>query len=158
MEIKGQKIVLKTYTLEKCHEFFQNYETDRAMTYDNYIYDKQKVDCYYNDRVLDSSRKYFAICKDNRVIGEIKLKCIDLEKKCGTLSIALINDLVKGKGYGTEAEKLMIEYGVKELGLQIIYADAVHRNHRSVHILRKLGFKHLYDDENLSYFILEVKR
>ena len=76
---------------------------------------------------------------------------------CGTLSVCLVNDAFKSKGYGTEAEKLIIDYAINTLGLKTIYADAVHRNHRSKHILEKLGFKHLYDDEALAYYKLNVE-
>lgn len=152
MELIGEKIVLKPYTLERCHEFYENYISDPAMTYDNYIYNKEDVDTYYQNKVLDTKRQFFAICYDNKVIGEIQLKRIDFEKLCGTLSIHLVNDTVKGKGFGTEAERLLIEYAIKELGLRTIYADTIHRNNRSKHILEKLGFEHIYDDDVLAYY------
>ncbi len=152
MELMGEKIVLKPYTLERCHEFYKDYISDPAMTYDNYIYDKDEVDTYFQNKVLDTKRRFFAICYDNKVIGEIQLKRIDFERLCGTLSIHLVNDTVKGKGFGTEAEELLIEYAIKELGLHTIYADAIHRNNRSKHILEKLGFEHIYDDEALAYY------
>lgn len=157
MELIGKKIVLKSYTLERCHEFYKEYISDTAMTYDNYVYDKEKVDRYYKIKVLDTKRRFFAICYINKVIGEIQLKRIDFEKLCGTLSIHLVNDSIKGKGFGTEAERLIIEYAINELGLRTIYADAVHRNYRSKHILGKLGFKHLYDDDVLSYYKFSVE-
>ena len=156
MDIVGERITLKPYTLERCHEFYREYISDQAMTYESYEYNKEKVDSYYHKKVLDAKRRVFAICKDNIVIGEIQLKRIDLEKCCGTLSIVLVNDTVKGNGYGTEAERLMISYAINDLGLKTIYADAVHRNVRSKHILDKLGFEHLYDDDILAYYRLNA--
>lgn len=100
--------------------------------------------------------RFFAICHNNKVIDEVQIKRIDFEKRCGTLSIHLINDTVKGKGFGTEAEQLIIDYAINDLGLHTIYADAVHRNSRSKHILVKLGFRHICDDENLAYYELSV--
>lgn len=157
MELIGEKIVLKPYTLARCHEFYIDYISDQAMTYDKYVYNKEKVDRYYQNKVLDTERCFFAICDNNKVIGEIQLKRIDFEKLCGTLSIHLINDSVKGKGFGTEAERLLIEYAINDLGLHTIYADAIHRNDRSKHILEKLGFKHLYDDEDLAYYRFTIE-
>ena len=156
MEIIGDKIILKSYTLERCHEFYRSYISDPSMTYSNYIYIEEKVNEYFRSKVLDQSRHFFAICINESVIGEIQLKRINLEKRHGTLSIHLINDKYKGYGYGTEAEKLMIEFAGNELGLQTIYADTVHRNDRSKHILLKLGFEYLYDDEVLSYFKIDL--
>ncbi len=152
MELTGDKITLRPYTPERCHEFFMSYISDPAMTYDRYTYEKEKVDAYYKNKVLDASRRFFAVCHNDKVIGEIQLKYIDFEKQCGTLGIHLINDSVKGQGFGTEAERLLLDYAIIELGLKTIYADAVHRNQRSIHILKKLGFVHLHDDESLSYY------
>lgn len=152
MDISGENVVLKPYTLKRCHEFYKGYIADPAMTYDRYIYDAGKVNEYYQNKVLDNSRRFFAICCNDKVIGEIQIKHIDFERLCGTLSIHLINDTAKGKGCGTKAERLIIDYAVNDLGLHTIYADAVHRNNRSKHILEKLGFKHLYSDEALVYY------
>ncbi len=155
--LQGEEIVLAPYTIERCHAFFKDYVADPAMTYDTYTYDKRKVDRYYQNKVLDTSRIFFAICHNGKTVGEIQIKRIDREKLCGTLSIHLVNDAFKGKGYGTEALQLLVDYAINTLGLKIIYADAVHRNHRSKHILGKLGFEHLYDDDVLAYYKFSVK-
>lgn len=47
MEFPGEKIILKPYTIERCHKFFKDYISDPAMTYDSFVYDKEKVDRYY---------------------------------------------------------------------------------------------------------------
>jgi RimJ/RimL family protein N-acetyltransferase len=104
------------------------------------------------------NRCFFAICQNDKAIGEIQLKRIDMEKLYGTLSVHLVNDVFKGKGYGTEAQELLINYGINIMGLKTIYADAIHRNHRSKHILEKLGFMHLFNDDDLAYYKFEVEK
>lgn len=152
MEIIGEKVVLRPYTLERCHEFFKEYIADSVMTYDRYVYHEEKVNHYYRDKVMDDSRRYFAVCINARVIGEIQIKNIHFERSCGTLSVVLIDDSVKGKGFGTEAQRLILDFAVNVLGLRTIYADVIHRNQRSKHVLDKIGFRHLYDDEDLAYY------
>lgn len=149
--------MLVPYTIERCHAFFKEYIADPAMTYEIYTYDKEKVNRYFQNKVLDSSRLFFAICYNNKTIGEIQIKRINAEKLCGTLSAHLINDAYKGKGYGTEAQQLLIDHAINALGLKTIYADAVDRNHRSKHILEKLGFEHLYDDDTLAYYKFSIE-
>ena len=73
-------------------------------------------------------------------------KNIDLQKGSGTLSIVLIQDCYKEKGYDTAVERTVLEYGFKELGLSAIYADVVLRNTRSQHVLEKIGFEYLHED------------
>ncbi len=69
----------------------------------------------------------------------------------------MANDAFIGNIYGTEAQQLLIGYAINTLGLKVVYADVVHRNHRSKHILEKLRFKHLYNDDALSYYKFSVK-
>jgi RimJ/RimL family protein N-acetyltransferase len=157
VELLGEKITLKPFTIERCHEFFIDYISDPAMTYDTFVYDKEKIDRYYQNKVLDASRCFFAICHNDKTVGEIQLKRIDFEKLCGTLSVHLVNNTFKGKGYGTEAQRLLIDHAINILGLKTIYADAVHRNNRSKHILEKLGFEHLYDNDVLSYYKFSIE-
>lgn len=149
-------VALKAYTLARCHEFFKRYVADPFMTYDKYVYDEDQVNQYYRNKVQDTSRRYFAACVGDDVIGEIQIKNIQPENSCGTLSVILADDTVKGKGYGTEAIRLILDFAVHALELRTVYADAVHRNQRSKHVLEKVVFKHLFDDEDLAYYCYTV--
>jgi len=153
--MQEEKISLLPYTRERCHEFYKKYISDPMMTEVEYVYNEERADQYYELKVLDSSRVFFAIACDDVVIGEIQLKRIDTINACATLSIVMAEDKVKNKGYGTEAERLILTYGFETLNLKTIYADTVHRNYRSKHVLEKLGFVHVYDDRLLSYYQLE---
>lgn len=157
MVLKGEKIILVPYTIERCHEFYKEYVADPAMTYETYTYDVEEVNRYFQNKVLAPNRLFFAICHNDKTVGEIQIKQIDMEKLCGTLGVHLINDSFKGKGYGTEAQRLLIDYAINTLGLKTIYADAIHRNHRSKHVLEKLGFEHLYNDDAFAYYKFSVK-
>lgn len=157
MKLKGKSISLETYTNERCHEFWGKYVSDYDMWEVDYVYNKEKVDKYYETKVNDKSRRFFAICHNGKTVGEVQLKHIDVEQKCGTLSIHFSSDIYKNRGWGTEAEQLIIKYAFEELGLNTIYADVVHRNTRSQHVLEKNGFLHIYDDEVLRYYELKKR-
>jgi len=119
-----------------------------------YSYREEAVDRYYDSR-QEPSRVLFAIMLGNRPIGEMQIKQIDLVKKECTLSIHMQNDDVKGKGYGTEAERLAIQYAFEKLGMSAINADTVVKNKRSRHILEKLGFKLIREEGDLIFYRLE---
>lgn len=155
MDIRGEKVILKPLTKELCHEIYKKYVADPMMTYETYEYSTEKVDNYFNKRTKDSKRKLFAIMVDGAAIGEVQIKYIDNVIKKGTLGIQLVNDSVKGKGYGTEAEQLIIQYAFEHLGLNTLYADAVLRNTRSQYIMKKLGFEYVYEDETFKYYKLK---
>lgn len=158
MILQGENILLVPYTLEHCHEVYKQYIPDPMMTEEAFNYNKERIDLYYQNKVLDATRVFFAISYRDTIIGEIQLKRMGAVNKCATLSIILTNDAVKNKGFGTEAEKLLITYAFHQLGMDTIYADAVHRNLRSRHVLEKIGFEHTHDDEILSYYKLEKEK
>lgn len=148
-------ISLEMYTLEKCHDFWSDYISDYDMWEKDYIYDKEKVNLYYKEKVGDKSRRFFAICHEGKVVGEIQLKHIDLEHKHGTISIHFSKNSYKNHGWGTEAEHLIIKYAFEKLGLNTIYADTVIRNTRSQHVLKKNGFIYTHSDGVFRYYKLE---
>ena len=149
-------ITLKPFTLKKAHSFYQNYQADPAMWGENnYSYDKEWVENYYKEKALDPTRKVFALCLENQVIGEVELKRISLEKGEATLSIHLQKDECKGKGYGTKGETLIINYGFQTLGLNRIYADSLKTNKRSQHVLEKVGFIKTHEEGMFVYYQLD---
>lgn len=146
------KDTLVPYTLDLCHEVYERYIPDPMMTYDQFYYDSDKIDRYFEVKVMDSSRCFFAIKHENITVGEIQLKYINYEEKHGTLSILIINDEYKNKGIGSKAIKSMIKYASESLDLKKIYADAIHRNTRSQFVLERLGFKYIKEDDILRYY------
>ena len=85
-------------------------------------------------------------------IGEIILKRIDHIAKFCTLSIHLQNDNVKNKEYGTQAEILALDFAFRELNMISVYADAIHKNRRSQHVLEKVGFQMVGQDDTFLYY------
>ncbi len=152
-------IHLEPYTSELVHQFYQYFCVD-PLIYEQdddiklFQYSPQFADQYYASKVCDPSRIYFAIMLDEQVIGEICLKRIDEQRTHGTLYNQLQQDQVKNKVYGTIAEQLLIQYAFEEMHLKRIYADTIHRNHRSQRVLEKLGFRFTHQDAMLRYYEL----
>ena len=117
-------VSLKPMTRQMCHEFYQNFQNDPAIGhYYEYVYTPEIADRYFdNNSVAD--RKLFAIMVGNKIVGECKLKNIDLKKQECSIGIHLQNDAVKEKGYGTQAERLILQYAFEELGMIAVNADA----------------------------------
>ena len=93
-----------------------------------------------------------AVMLGRKPIGEIVLKNIDVEQKTCELGITMINDTYKNRGYGTAAEKLILKYAFKEMGMQTVFADALIGNTRSQHVLEKVGFVRISEDEHFIYY------
>ena len=103
----------------------------------------------------DASRRLFAIMLGDKAIGELQLKQIDHDKKECSLSIHMQNDAVKGRGYGTQAERLAVKTAFDELGMAAVNADTIRKNTRSQHVLEKVGFRSVGEDETFKYYRIE---
>ena len=154
-----KEISLCVMTRELCHELFRGWENDPDIYMDMdrftvYQYDEKAVDKYFEAK-QNPSRVLLAIMKDNMPIGEIQLKQIDRERKECTLSIHMQNDAAKGHGYGTCAEKLAVQYAFDVLGMAAVNADTIVKNKRSQHVLKKVGFQYIKDENGFRYYRYE---
>ena len=148
-------VSLKPMTRQMCHEFYKNFQNDPAIGhYYEYVYTPEIADRYFdNNSVVD--RKLFAIMVGDKIVGECKLKNIDLQKRECSMGIHLQNDADKGKGYGTQAERLILQYAFEELGMVAVNADAALQNTRSQHVLEKVGFRYTHEDDTFKYYRCE---
>ena len=154
-----EQISLQLMTRELCHQIYKKWENDDFIYMDmglfkTYIYDEEKVDKYF-DAKQNPSRMLFAIMLGDNAIGELQLKQIDMKTKECTLSIHMQNDAAKGKGYGTRAEQLAIEYAFEKLGMKAVNADTVIKNIRSQHVLEKVGFQFIKEDGDFRFYRIE---
>ena len=157
MTKKADMINIAPMTRELLHVFYKRYVPDPDILEDRelcepYIYDANEVDREFDSNSAKPGRMEFAVLLDGEVIGSVGLKDIDYEKKTCELMIHMTNDSVKNKGYGTQAEKLMIHYAFEILGMNSVLADSLHKNTRSQHVLEKIGFQHMRDDETFRYY------
>ncbi len=71
-------------------------------------------------------------------IGNIEL--MDIADGAGELGIA-ITAAMQDKGYGTEAVRAMVEYGMDTLGLRRVFLKVFPNNARAIHVYGKCGFR-----------------
>ena len=148
-------VSLKPMTRQMCHEFYQNFQNDPAIGhYYEYVYTPEIADRYFDTNSV-ADRKLFAIMVGNQIVGECKLKNINLKKQECSMGIHLQNDSVKEKGYGTQAERLVLQYAFEELGMVAVNADAALKNTRSQHVLEKVGFRYTHEDDTFKYYRCE---
>ncbi len=82
-----------------------------------------------------------AVEKDgNRPIGDIALFDIEAKDHHAGFGIAIGEKDCWSKGYGTEAARLLINYGFEQLNLHRIDSGALAFNERSIRMHRALGF------------------
>lgn len=153
------EITLTPMTRQLCHEFFSGFENDADLFADmskfqKYVYDEERVNAFF-EKQQAKDRIALMVLLGERPIGQIIFKQIDGSKRECTLSIHMQNDQYKGRGYGTRAEQLAVEYALNELKMKRIHADTILKNKRSQHVLEKVGFRFVRSDGTFYYYVLE---
>lgn len=149
-------ITLCRMTRELWHALYRDWENDPALwarpeLFVPYRYDRDAADRRF-EALQEPSRVVFAILREGRPIGEVQLKRIDRERRVCTLSIHLQSDAVKGRGFGTAAERLALQYAFAELDLLAVEADALVGNVRSQRVLEKVGFRIVREADGFRHY------
>lgn len=58
----------------------------------------------------------------------------------------------RGKGYASEAVRLLVEYAFNELGLRVVRGSTLAHNHRMQRVFEKCGFREVGDGALISRF------
>lgn len=123
---------------------------------------------WYDRVVKERDQKTFAIVvrEGQRVIGSIGFHYVDARRGVTELGIAIGDKSAWGQGYGTEAVRLMCDYGFTFLGLHTIYLWHVAFNQRGHQAYLKAGFKQagrlrgaeLFDGQRYDRILMDITR
>ncbi|MCM1267007.1 MAG: GNAT family N-acetyltransferase [Bacteroidales bacterium] len=78
-------------------------------------------------------------------IGSVYLRDIDRQKKTAEYGIFIGEKKALGRGYGTQAARLMTDYGFEQLGLEKIFLRLLADNVRARKSYEKAGFRLVED-------------
>ena len=75
-----------------------------------------------------------------KLIGHVGLYKIDRIANKTEFGILLADDESRGRGYGTKATKMMVDYAFQTLGLHKVTAEVLSENAPSIAMFKKCGF------------------
>lgn len=75
-------------------------------------------------------------------VGSVFLRDIDPENKKGEYGIFIGEDDCRGKGIGSAAAKLILDYAFDELKLNRVFLRVFENNKRAIRSYEKVGFKY----------------
>ena len=153
-KLVGDSIYLSPMSIEdaeKFTEWMNDFETTDYIGRSSQIVTLQGEKEYLEKNVKDNQ---FAIVslEDDELIGTVSLEKIDYINRKATLGIFIGEKEARNKGYGTEAIKLILEYGFRYLNLNNIKLDLMEFNERAYKCYQKCGFKE-YGRRRKSNFI-----
>lgn len=77
----------------------------------------------------------------DKMIGTVSLENFDYINRTATLGIFIGDENYRNNGYGTEAIRLILEFGFRYKNLQNIKLDLMEFNERALKCYKKCGFK-----------------
>ncbi len=98
---------------------------------------------YLENSAKDNKNKKFNIVElnTNKLIGTVGLHEFDWVSRNAVLGIFIGDENFRNNGYGSEAIKLLLEYGFRYLNLHSIKLDLLSCNERAHKCYLKCGFK-----------------
>ncbi len=96
---------------------------------------------FLNNIVKNDEYVYAIVNNNDELLGNIGLHSINNHDGSATLGIFIGDEKNLGKGYGTEAIKLLVNYGFNELRLNNIMLTVYDFNERAIKSYIKCGFK-----------------
>ncbi len=142
--MEGQDIYLRLMTEEDTDNIIKWRNTDFVRR--NFIYQKpftrQGHENWIETMIKAGKAVQFIICRksDDEPVGSVYLRDIDRTHKKAEYGIFIGEKEALGKGYGTQAAKLMIDYAFHKAGLHKLMLRVLAENGQARRSYEKAGF------------------
>jgi len=144
--MESKNIIIRPSVFSDCKQFAK-WETKFAVTEFfsiNCDRDYEEVVIEFVERMADKTKLQFTICdKQENLLGRIYIS--NLSKEYDSLDITRIyigDPNERGKGYGKEALKLMLDYCFINLHMERVSLDYFEGNKVASALYESMGFKH----------------
>jgi ribosomal-protein-alanine N-acetyltransferase len=145
--LEGKRIYLREVRLSDVNETYYRWMNDPRVTqylesrfYPNSL---ENLNEYVKNRQIDRSNIFLAISikQDHKHIGNIKLGPIDWIHGFAEIGVIIGEKDQWGKGYASEALRLVVQHAFSELNLHKVTAGAYEPNQASIKAFQKAGFE-----------------
>jgi RimJ/RimL family protein N-acetyltransferase len=144
--IEGEKIILRPFRAEDAEPLWDSMHNENInrLTGTHGTFTREMIDAYVQRQIAndDDTRVAFIIAlpDDSRAVGEVVINEIDDDNHSSNIRIALFDEADTGKGFGTEAMRLMVDYGFRQRDLHRISLTVYAFNPRAIRSYEKAGF------------------
>lgn len=141
INVRGTKVALGPFRPEQAEVYYMSYLQDPEIsTYGNGTF---KMRSKLPNLEENGSSVIFTVyeLEGLTMIGESLLMDIDYQHGTAMFGITIGNKAYWGQGYGTEASRLVLDYGFRYLNLYNIWLNTTSFNERALRTYRRIGFK-----------------
>ena len=140
--IRGRKVGLRAIEREDIPRLWElrNDAKVEALSYGPpRPHSKVEMEAWFEKLTAERDDHVFAIDAEGRLVGLINLRDIDAVNRRADLGIALLPEEI-GKGYGSDAIRVLLEYAFRHLNLHKVCLDTLATNQRGLRAYRACGF------------------
>ena len=141
----GDNIYLSPISLDDVEEYAEMVNDIKVSVGLGYLSYTNIIDFESEKEFLISVKKekMFAVrlLENNELLGNIGFNSLDIINRNGALGVLIGNPKYQRKGYGTEALKLILDYGFSFLNLRNISLSVFEYNEPAYNLYKKVGFK-----------------
>ncbi len=141
----GETVVLRRHQPENLDAFrrwYSDAEVARLTRYRDGPMRPDEIDRFFTARVLgiDSLTLAVHLRAKNRLIGSCAFSQLDAENGSALFHITIGEKDLWGRGYGTEATRLMLDHAFSTMGLHRVSLAVFAFNERAIRSYEKVGF------------------
>lgn len=143
-KLVGDRIYLSPRSLEdaeKYTEWLNDFQITDYTGRSHQVTSLESEKKYLQDNIDEEAVFAIVDIKEDKLIGTVGLHKIDHFKRTAVLGIFIGDKDYRDNGYGTEAIRLILEYGFRYLNLNNIKLDLIEFNERAFACYKKCGFK-----------------
>ncbi|MBM4159349.1 MAG: GNAT family N-acetyltransferase [Ignavibacteria bacterium] len=147
--LKGNTVSLSILTEEDIqysnwYRWYNDRETTYYMQQGYFPNTEEKQLIFFKNEIQHSANKIqlgILPAESEHIIGVVSLSNIDYINRKAEFSIIIGEKEHRGKGYGLEATRLIIDHGFSKLNLNKIYLGVISEHREAIKSYEKAGFK-----------------
>lgn len=143
-KLVGERIYLSPRNIEdveKYAKWMNDFETTDYLARSHQVMTIEAEKRYLEEHINEEAVFAIIDCNKDKLIGTVGLHQVNHLKRKATLGIFIGDKEYREKGYGTEAIRLILDYGFNYLNLNNIKLDLMEFNERALACYKKCGFK-----------------
>ena len=140
----GERIYLSPRSIEDVEQFTEwlnDFETTDYLGRSGILITLEGEKKYLEENSSPEATFVIVTLEDNKMIGTVSLESINWLNRTATLGVFIGDKDYRSKGYGTEAIRLLLDYGFNYMNLHNIYLNLMSFNIRAQKCYKKCGFK-----------------
>lgn len=133
---------------------FRQWCADR---YESYPISSQDINEHYEDIAYSDNFYQMTAIDDTGVVGHLIMRFTDEEKNILRLGFIIVDDKLRGKGYGKEMLQLTLKYAFEILRVNKVTLGVFENNKAAYHAYKAVGFEEVYLEEAEYFNIMQEK-